>query len=160
MIRFSRLFLFCAIIFLPVYLLETFAQSTDNDLDLIIEKEIVSIDEHIHDISFGISKKKSFLARYNPVTLSLSCLMFSYQKWLSPQISSNCYYEPSCSRYSKLLFQEFGLVKGLFSSIDRLMRCDRISATTFHPVSIDPVDNKIHESIYRYKLKTDLPQGK
>jgi putative component of membrane protein insertase Oxa1/YidC/SpoIIIJ protein YidD len=133
-----------------------FAQNTTSDFNLILSKEPEKQLEHKHKVSFGINRRQTFLAKYNPVNLTLSCLMYSYQKWLSPQISSNCYYSPSCSAYGKLLFQEYGMVKGLLSTADRLMRCDRISATTFNPISIDPVDNKIHEDINRYRFREKL----
>lgn len=159
-LKFIKIFIVNTFIFSLLYIPEVTAQDPETDLRLIIDKEIVTMDEHVHDVTFGISKKKSIIVRYNPVTLTMSCLMYSYQKWLSPQISSNCYYKPSCSRYSKLLFQEYGFVKGLICSADRLMRCDRISATTFHPISIDPVDHKIHESVNRYRFKTIKPEDK
>ena len=146
------------------------AQELDKDLQLLCSHEYYPHERnnqihnhshiHNHEVTFGVSRKNSFVAKYNPVSLAFSCLLYSYQKWLSPQISSNCYYEPTCSRYSKLLFQEYGLVKGLFTSADRLMRCDRISATTFHPVSINPKDHKVHEDVNRYSFKEDKEKKK
>ena len=125
-----------------------------SDIELINSMQIEKAHQHVHDVKFGFDTNKHFIVKYNPISLSFSSLMFVYQKWLSPQISSNCYYEPSCSVYSKMLIQEYGPIKGLLSSADRLMRCDRISATTFHPVSIDPVDSKIHESVHRYRISS------
>lgn len=155
--RISKI-LFVLIVFLTCTVSN--GQNSSTDFQLILNKKTEMVSEGKHKITFGINKRGGFIAKYNPVNLSLSCLMYSYQKWLSPQISSNCYYSPSCSAYSKLLFQEYGVVKGLLCTTDRLMRCDRISATTFNPISIDPRDNKIHEDISRYKFKVDTTYNK
>lgn len=104
-------------------------------------------------VTFGIEKSNHSILRYNPVSLVLSGLMYSYQKWISPQISADCLYSPSCSEYSKMLFHEYGFFKGLFASADRLMRCDRISATTINPISVDEKDGKVHEDVNRYRMK-------
>lgn len=105
------------------------------------------------NVTFGISSKKSWLIKYNPVSLVFSSLMFTYQKWISPQISADCLYYPTCSEYCKSLFHEHGFVRGMITSSDRLMRCDRISATTINPVSINPYDGKVHETPNRYNVR-------
>ena len=112
--------------------------------------------EHFYykrNVTFGISSQQNWLIKYNPVSLVFSSLMFTYQKWISPQISADCLYYPTCSDYCKSLFHEQGFVRGMITSSDRLMRCDRISATTINPVSISPYDGKVHESPNRYNLR-------
>jgi uncharacterized protein len=109
---------------------------------------------HKRPVTFGLGKSNNVIVRYNPISLLFSGLMYSYQKWISPQISSDCLYSPSCSEYSKLLFREYGFFKGMFTSADRLMRCDRISATTINPISVDDKDGKVHEEVSRYRIKT------
>jgi putative membrane protein insertion efficiency factor len=108
--------------------------------------------EYERKVVFGFDNTKSPLGRYNPVSLVFSSLMFTYQKWLSPQISATCLFEPSCSAYSKQLIKRYGIITGTFATADRLMRCDRISATSIKPTFIDPVDYKHHENVERYKL--------
>src|SRR5664279_1515879 len=49
-------------------------------------------------VTFGIGKSNNFILKYNPVSLAFSGLMYSYQKWISPQISSDCLY--SCLLYT------------------------------------------------------------
>ncbi|MFW6222375.1 MAG: membrane protein insertion efficiency factor YidD [Bacteroidota bacterium] len=105
------------------------------------------------EVTFGIQKKNGFLRKYNPVNLMFSSLMFTYQRWISPQISADCLFHPTCSSYSQELFQDYGFFRGLVFSSDRFMRCDRISATTVHPISINPEDGKIHETPVMYQLK-------
>lgn len=50
-----------------------------------------------------------------------------YQKHLSRQILNDCVYDHSCSRFAKDVFSNFGLLKGLFLTADRLTRCNRAS---------------------------------
>jgi putative membrane protein insertion efficiency factor len=103
-------------------------------------------------VNFGLAKDRSLIVQYNPLTLSLSGLMYAYQQWISPQVSSDCLFKPSCSEYSKLLFKEYGLFGGIITTADRLMRCDRISATTIDPISVDENDGKVHEDATRYRI--------
>lgn len=74
------------------------------------------------------TKKKSFLAKYNPISLLLKGSMYTYQHLISGQKSGNCLYELSCSNFSKAAIAEFGSVKGVFLTADRLLRCNKISA--------------------------------
>jgi putative component of membrane protein insertase Oxa1/YidC/SpoIIIJ protein YidD len=127
------------------------AQSSDVDL-LKNRSFTVPKYESQRVVKFGVSGSKNPVIKYNPVSLSLSSLLFTYQKWLSPQISAECLYSPSCSEYSKQLFKRYGLIGGVITSSDRLMRCDRISATTLSPVSMGR-DGKVHETTDRYVLK-------
>ena len=75
------------------------------------------------------------LAQYNPVSLFFRGAMFAYQHVLSPQLSSHCPYQITCSNFSKQAIGEFGLVKGLFLSADRITRCTRIGLMDVHPIN-------------------------
>jgi putative component of membrane protein insertase Oxa1/YidC/SpoIIIJ protein YidD len=73
---------------------------------------------------------KNFFSRYNPVSLSLRGSMLFYQNIVSPQFQGSCLYERSCSNFSKEAIHHFGIIKGVFLSADRLMRCN-------HPVETE-----------------------
>jgi putative component of membrane protein insertase Oxa1/YidC/SpoIIIJ protein YidD len=127
-------------------------QNAKEDGQLILKKKLAAPHMHYHKAEFGIFKSENKWVKYNPVSLTLSSFLYAYQQWISPQISANCYYSPTCSAYSRLVFYELGFVRGALASADRLMRCDRISATSFHPLSINPEDGKIHENANRYRF--------
>ena len=74
-----------------------------------------------------------------------------YQKTISPQFSANCLYELSCSRFSQVAIQEFGIAKGLALTADRLARCNRISASTINPIRITE-NGKVIDFPAMYKL--------
>ncbi len=106
---------------------------------------------HSHDIRFMRSRSGNFFLRYNPVSLAFGGLMFTYQRFVSPQLPSECLYVHNCSDFSKDLFFEYGIVKGLFSTSDRLLRCNRLSALDIHPLFIDQNSGKVMEAIDIYK---------
>src|ERR1035437_926347 len=47
-----------------------------------------------------------------------------YQKFISVQIFAECNFNPSCSRYSRLCINKYGLLKGILATGDRLTRCN------------------------------------
>lgn len=95
------------------------------------------------------------LARYNPLHLTFSGLMFVYQRYVSPQLPSECLFEHSCSNFSKSLIAEYGLIRGIPFTADRLMRCNRIAATDIHPLFIGESTNRVMESVSVYKTKAE-----
>lgn len=55
-------------------------------------------------------------------------LLNIYQKHISVQISADCLYSLSCSRYSREIVNKKGLVLGVLLSADRLTRCSGFCA--------------------------------
>jgi putative membrane protein insertion efficiency factor len=53
-------------------------------------------------------------------------LISAYQKYISANRPQKCKYYPSCSNYTILAVEEFG-VRGLFMSTWRLIRCNPFS---------------------------------
>lgn len=72
-----------------------------------------------------------------------------YQRVLSPQIASNCIYEVSCSRFSSVLVQEFGVLKGGLLSLDRITRCNRVHHAESSPLRYT-AEGRIIETISDY----------
>ncbi|HXN06943.1 MAG TPA: membrane protein insertion efficiency factor YidD [Nitrospiria bacterium] len=57
-----------------------------------------------------------------------------YQKVLSPFLPPSCRFHPSCSQYQLEAISRYGILKGLFLGIHRLLRCH-----PWHPGGYDPV---------------------
>jgi putative component of membrane protein insertase Oxa1/YidC/SpoIIIJ protein YidD len=55
-------------------------------------------------------------------------LLNIYQKHISVQISADCLYSLSCSRYSREIVNKKGLILGVLLSADRLTRCSGFCA--------------------------------
>ncbi|MDR3587541.1 MAG: membrane protein insertion efficiency factor YidD [Desulfosporosinus sp.] len=57
-----------------------------------------------------------------------------YQKFISPLKGQTCRFYPTCSEYSIQALEKYGLIKGSWKSMKRVLRCH-----PFHPGGHDPV---------------------
>ena len=69
-------------------------------------------------------------------------LIKGYKFLISPLLGNSCRYLPTCSEYSIEALKKFGLVKGVYMSLKRILSC--------HPIKLlgggegfDPVIKKI-----------------
>lgn len=66
--------------------------------------------------------------------LAILILKF-YQKYISPlKTVSSCRFYPTCSQYAIDAISKYGIIRGSFKSIKRLLKCH-----PFHPGGYDPV---------------------
>lgn len=126
-------------------------QAPLSDASLISGRFGGTVETPVKDISFMQPTGDGFVARYNPFTLALGGMMFVYQRFMSPQLPSECLYHPSCSAFSKSLISEYGLVVGVAATADRLFRCNRVAVFDIHPMHFNVQTGKVHEDpgIYR-----------
>ena len=68
-------------------------------------------------------KSPSFFQVINPFYWAFSGLLTGYQQVISPQMSANCIYDVSCSRFSRIAIKKYGIIKGIALTADRLSRC-------------------------------------
>jgi putative membrane protein insertion efficiency factor len=57
-----------------------------------------------------------------------------YQKFVSPLKGQTCRFYPTCSEYSILALKKYGLFKGSWKSLKRILKCH-----PFHPGGYDPI---------------------
>lgn len=57
-----------------------------------------------------------------------------YQRFISPLFPRQCRFYPTCSEYSVLALQKYGLRKGGLLALRRIVKCH-----PFHPGGYDPV---------------------
>ncbi len=58
------------------------------------------------------------------MTSVLVVLVRAYQRLVSPLIPASCRYVPSCSEYAAQALTRHGLVRGVWLSVARLLRCN------------------------------------
>lgn len=72
----------------------------------------------------------------------LVCLPIKmYQYLISPLIKPCCRYYPSCSQYAITAIEQAGIIKGLWKTFKRLIRCHPWSRGGYDPVF--PNDEKL-----------------
>lgn len=70
----------------------------------------------------------------SPVSrLAMSAIRF-YQRYISPLFGPRCIYTPTCSEYARQAIQKYGLGRGCWLAIRRILRCH-----PFHTGGYDPV---------------------
>ena len=58
-----------------------------------------------------------------------------YQILISPQLGSNCKFSPTCSNYAIEALRKYGLFKGFYLSVIRILKCNPWNKNNGH----DPV---------------------
>ena len=62
----------------------------------------------------------------NIITFVLIRFIKIYKYLVSPLTGHSCRYLPTCSEYSIEALKEFGLIKGIFMSLKRILSCHPI----------------------------------
>jgi putative component of membrane protein insertase Oxa1/YidC/SpoIIIJ protein YidD len=133
------------------FTVEIYSQDFSKDIRLINDHQFASkVKQHKKRSFFFVSEKK--FMRYNPVSLALGGMMFTYQNVVSSLISADCPYEISCSGFSRGSISTFGLIKGVALSADRLTRCTKSAAKDIHVIDFSN-SGKIIDSPEEYRLK-------
>ena len=58
-----------------------------------------------------------------------------YQFTISPLIGTNCRFVPSCSNYAIQSIEEKGVVKGVYFSLRRVLKCHPFGGSGYDPVN-------------------------
>ncbi|WP_438940976.1 membrane protein insertion efficiency factor YidD [Dethiosulfovibrio russensis] len=65
------------------------------------------------------------------------CIIRGYQIFISPYLGRNCRFYPTCSRYAMESIERFGLIRGGWLTLCRIVKCG-----PWHPGGYDPVPEK------------------
>ena len=57
-----------------------------------------------------------------------------YRLYLSPMLPPTCRYTPSCSLYTVQAIEKYGVLRGVFMGIFRMLRCHPFARGGFDPV--------------------------
>ncbi len=49
-----------------------------------------------------------------------------YQLCISPLLPVSCRYNPTCSEYAIIALRKYGIIRGLFMALKRILRCHPI----------------------------------
>ena len=57
-----------------------------------------------------------------------------YQVVLAPILPQSCRFDPSCSEYMRQAIDKFGVARGAYLGVRRILRCH-----PWHPGGVDPI---------------------
>ncbi len=78
--------------------------------------------------------KESFLKIKLILKKIVLLLIKGYQKFLSPFLGKNCIFIPTCSAYTYEAIEKYGIIRGGFLGIKRILRCHPYSQGGYDPV--------------------------
>ena len=100
-----------------------------------------------------MSLKPQEVVRFNPQETSelkfvATGLIRLYQKFVSSQDGPTCNFQPTCSRFGMACIQEYGVIRGVLLTADRLLRCNGSQSQHYHKDSvtgkyIDPISDYV-----------------
>jgi putative membrane protein insertion efficiency factor len=64
-------------------------------------------------------------------------LLIAYKYFISPLLGNRCRFSPSCSEYMMNSIEEYGVLKGFFMGLRRVLKCG-----PWNPGGYDPVPPK------------------
>jgi len=79
--------------------------------------------------------------RSSGVRLALAALRF-YKAYLSLLVGGSCRFEPTCSIYAYEAVERFGVARGSWLALKRLLRCQPLSGK----FGYDPVPDAVRDS--------------
>lgn len=65
--------------------------------------------------------------------IALKLIRF-YKIFISPLLGKNCRFYPTCSDYTYQAIEKYGLIKGMYLGLRRIIRCN-----PFNPGGYDPL---------------------
>jgi uncharacterized protein len=57
-----------------------------------------------------------------------------YQKIISPLLPPSCRFYPTCSEYAVQAVNKYGIIKGTFKAVYRILRCNPFNKGGYDPI--------------------------
>ncbi|MDR5017219.1 membrane protein insertion efficiency factor YidD [Yersinia rochesterensis] len=80
----------------------------------------------------------------SPGSRILIGLIRGYQLVISPLLGPRCRFHPTCSHYGIEALRRFGMIKGSWLTLKRVLKCHPLNPGGDNPVPPKPDDNREH----------------
>ena len=81
-----------------------------------------------------LQQNKAFFYIRKVVILPFVFLIRFYQICISPLKPGSCRFTPTCSHYALQAFRKHGVIKGLYLTVRRILRCHPWGGSGYDPV--------------------------
>jgi uncharacterized protein len=72
----------------------------------------------------------------NPLKYIFIILIKTYKYCVSPLLGQHCRFFPNCSSYAEQSLKEYGIFKGIYLIIKRILKCHPLHSGGFDPVPV------------------------
>lgn len=138
----SKVIHFCTVCLIIISLSTSSYAGEATDLSFILK---------VNPITKDIPQKVSHFKFQETSELKLAAtgLIRLYQKFISSQDGPSCNFTPTCSHFGIACIQEYGMLRGIILTADRLIRCNGLQSTHYHKdlktgKNIDPISDYDH----------------
>ncbi|YCI29300.1 membrane protein insertion efficiency factor YidD [Erwinia sp. PK3-005] len=80
----------------------------------------------------------------SPGARLLIALIRVYQRVISPLLGPHCRFNPTCSQYGVESLRRFGMIKGSWLTVKRVLKCHPLNSGGDDPVPPKTDDNREH----------------
>ena len=121
--------------------------------------DVKLLQQHYNANLHNSKKHRAIIHSNNPFTFPFRSALFVYQRVISPQWQSDCPHYPSCSGFAFQAISQFGLIKGIALSADRLSRCSGVGLRDYLSYQYDLFTGKIDDSPSVYYWKNNFKRS-
>ncbi|HVP54905.1 MAG TPA: membrane protein insertion efficiency factor YidD [Candidatus Eisenbacteria bacterium] len=68
---------------------------------------------------------------------AISVALRGYKRWISPMLPHACRFVPTCSEYAQEAVERYGVVRGGWLAVWRLLRCHPLARSGYDPVPVE-----------------------
>jgi putative membrane protein insertion efficiency factor len=135
-----KIVLFCTVCLIVITFSTPSYTGEATDLAFILKVNPITIEKTQNVSHFNFQETSE-------LKLAATGLIRLYQKFISSQDGPTCNFTPTCSRFGMACIQEFGMLRGILLTADRLIRCNGLQSAHYHK---DPRTGKYIDPITDY----------
>ncbi|STL75630.1 protein [Escherichia coli] len=110
------------------------------DFVVVAKKGVADLDNR----ALSEALEKIMAPPLSPGSRVLIALIRVYQRLISPLLGPHCRFTPTCSSYGIEALRRFGVIKGSWLTVKRVLKCHPLHPGGDDPVPPGPFDTREH----------------